>query len=213
MINQLVKLNLKPEYSREFMDRAVEGIQQSIQESGNMEMKLFADKDSSDTYYIYSRWIDNAALENHKLQAYSQKFVEFFDVALSQPPQIMQLTETPGSRQSDINLSEATDSNVTLFVIFKIKTDMRELILRQFNDHTAKTQQEEGNFLFELYSVEGSQDTFVIYEHWENQAALDKHFTLPHFAQTGNVMAKAVIGNLEECMHFVKEIKSNNKKG
>ena len=45
----------------------------------------------------------------------------------------------------------------------------------------APTRQEEGNVNYDLHRSVDDPTVFVIYEGWENQAALDTHFTLPHF--------------------------------
>ena len=43
------------------------------------------------------------------------------------------------------------------------------------------TREEEGNINYDVHRREDDPAVFVIYEGWRSQAALDEHFTLPHF--------------------------------
>ena len=95
-----------------------------------------------------------------------------------------------------------------MFCILKIDTDYKAELLTQFEAHITQTrQQEQGNLLFDLYTVENQEDTLVIYEHWRKESDLwDIHFSQPYVIETAQLMEKAVIGEIKQYMSFVTEL-------
>ncbi|MEI8641776.1 antibiotic biosynthesis monooxygenase [Pseudoalteromonas sp. Hal099] len=80
--------------------------------------------------------------------------------------------------------------------------------MERFATHVTQTRsQEPGNLVFDLYSIENNDDTLVVYEHWRSESALwDIHFKQPYAVKTSELLAQAVVGDMQQYMSFVKEI-------
>lgn len=121
----------------------------------------------------------------------------------------MTLNDTTPSPLHENNPKSANEEDdiFIIFFIFKIKPGYREKILNQFKIHVPNTRaQEAGNIIFDLYTVEGQDDTFAVYEHWRKESDVwDIHFNQPYAVETGKLMNEAVVGELEQYMNFVTE--------
>lgn len=80
-------------------------------------------------------------------------------------------------------------------------------MIAQFEKHITHTKNEAGNILFDLYTVDGSDDELVVYEHWRKESDVwDIHFHQPYAEETGALMEKAVVGDMKQHMNFVTEV-------
>ncbi|MDM8517772.1 antibiotic biosynthesis monooxygenase [Desulfobacterales bacterium HSG16] len=108
--------------------------------------------------------------------------------------EILNLGETrpePDHYSKPVNLD---DDIFTVFSIFKIKKDYHKRLLKQFEKHIAHTRREDGCILFDLYTVDGTDDTLAAYEHWRNASALwDIHSKQPYTVETDALIKEAVI--------------------
>ena len=67
-------------------------------------------------------------------------------------------------------------SKIALFVEFKVEAAHREAIDRELRDHAAKTLAgEEGCVAFEVHTAVDDENTFLLYEVYVDQAALEAH--------------------------------------
>lgn len=206
-INQLVKFTVKPEQLKGFKEVAIESLKGSLKEAGNVEMELYEDENNPNVLYVYSRWEDKEAMAYHNVQPYGKKIKAFAQHALQLPPDVMILEETKPKPNHHLKSIHAKDSVETLFFIFKFKEGYSERLLKQFEEHITNARLEDGNILFDLYAVEGVEDTFVVYEKWRNKSALwDIHFNQPYAKETGALLQEALVGKFEDCLHSIKEI-------
>lgn len=209
MIHQIVKFNVKPEHAEAFKTALIEDKKGAQQETDFVEMKLFVDNDNPNLFFAYERLKDQAALDYHMKQPYTQKVFELLGTVLRSPPEVLSLSETKPVPLYEANLKKANpeDDVFIIFFIFKIKEGYRERLLKQFEKHVSHTRQEPGNLLFDLYTVDGVDDTLAVYEHWRNESAVwDIHFKQPYSDETGALMKEAVVGQMEQYMNFVTEI-------
>ncbi len=205
-MNQLVIFNLKSEKANEFKQAAIKSLHLSLKEDGNLDMKLFIDANNENTLYVYSRWKNKEVYDWHGAQSYTKELQKLAVVSLAGAPKILKLRET--SPYPKYDTQHKNEFKETLFFIFKFKKEYKEKLLKQFENHISNARKEDGNLLFDLYTIEGVDDEFVVYENWKNKSALfDIHFKQPYALETGKLLQEAIEGNIEEYMHFIKEIK------
>lgn len=210
MITQIVKFDVKPEQTEAFKAALLGDKTGAEQEAGCLEMNIFIDSRSPNIFFAYERFQDQDALDLHATQPYTQQILDLIDTALLTPPELMELGETSPAPlyEANPNKPNPDDDLFIIFFIFKIKPEYRERVLKQFETHVACTRkEEEGNILFDLYTIEGQDDTLAVYEHWRKESDVwDIHFKQPYAVETGNLLNEAVPGKLEQYMNFVTEI-------
>lgn len=213
MFNLLAKFTVKPQSVPEFMEASVHSLKESRKEAGNIEMKLFADKKKSNVFYVYSRWDNAVAYEFHKTLPHSKNIANVAKATLVKVPEIMPLGATLPATVRGAKQVNSEDQVETLFFIFKVKNGYRDRIIKRFETHVEKSRTEEGNLLFEFYTIEGDENTFVVYEKWRNPDAVWKvHMNQPYSKLTGSLINEALVGEMEQYLNFVTELEPNNLK-
>lgn len=102
---------------------------------------------------------------------------------------------------------ETSDDVFIILFIFQFHETFRDKLLERFAEHIALTRTEEGCLLFDLYTIDGKDDTLVVYEHWRNESAVwDIHFKQPYSEVTGALLQEAIIGIMKQYMNFVTEL-------
>ncbi|MEZ8271384.1 putative quinol monooxygenase [Vibrio splendidus] len=206
MINQIVKFTVKPTYKDEFQQALLENQLASSQEPGNVEMRIYVDNKDANLFFAYDRWVDQDALNSHLHQPHTTKLIKLTENALVEPAMVLNLGETT---PAPIALKQADegDDKFNIFFIFKLEEEYREALIAQFEEHIKHTRTEAGCLLFDLFTVDGSDDTLVVYEHWRKESDVwDIHFNQPYAKVTGALMEKAVVGDMNQYMNFVTQI-------
>jgi len=206
MLNQIIKFTVKSDYKDAFQAALLEAKKGTQQETGNVEVKQFVDNNNPNVFFEYMRWEDQAAIEHHQTQDYVTNIMNLAQDALECPPTILNLGET---KPAPVPLKKANpeDDVFIIFFIFKFKDGMRQKLLDRFEDHIENTRKEKGNLLFDLFTVNGDENTLAVYEHWRKESDVwDIHFKQPYAEITGALMHEAVIGDMEQYMNFVTEI-------
>lgn len=205
-ITQLVKFTVKPEFNQQFKKAAVSSLNLSLEEEGNVAMKLYSDDNNPNVLYVYSIWKNKEAHTIHGEKSYTKELQAIAKKSLVSKPEIMILGNTKpfpvASKESNIG-----DKEETLFFIFKVKDGYRDQVINQFEKHITNTRKEKGNLFFDLYTVEGDDNTFVVYENWKNASAIwDIHMNQSYAKETGALLNEAIVGKLEAGMNFVSEL-------
>lgn len=209
MITKIVKFEVKAGSSESFRTVLSENKTGAAAEPGSVDMRIFVDRKNPNIFFSYERFTDEAALNAHKEQSYTQKLIDLFDTALVSPPECLNLADTA---PAPIAVNEQKQPNIeddvfVIFFIFKFKDGYRDKLLARFEEHISHTRQEEGNLLFDLYTIDGQDDTLAVYEHWRKESDVwDIHFKQPYSEVTGALMGEAVVGDMEQYMNFAKEI-------
>ncbi|MDR9829255.1 antibiotic biosynthesis monooxygenase [Vibrio sp. FNV 38] len=206
MKNQIIKFNVKPEFTEQFQQALLENQQASRQEVGNVEMRIYVDNQDSHLFFAYDRWTDQSALDSHLEQPHTKKLIALAESALVEPPMVLNLGET---NPAPIALKSADegDEKFNIFFIFKLQPEYRDELLAQFETHINHTRTEAGCLLFDLFTVDGADDTLAVYEHWRKESDVwDIHFNQPYSKVTGALMEKAVVGDMQQYMNFVTQI-------
>lgn len=210
MLTQIVKFDIKAEHVETFKAALLNDQKGASNDDGCLEMRLFQDKKQPGILFAYERFKDISALINHAEQTYSKAVFDLVEQSSQSLPQVMKLSDTAPAPLHENNPKSvnAEDDVFIIFFIFKIKPEYREKLLTQFDTHVTSTRnEEEGNIIFDLYTVDGQNDTLAVYEHWRKESDVwDIHFNQPYAVETGKLMHEAVVGDLEQYMNFVVEI-------
>ncbi|WP_166425360.1 antibiotic biosynthesis monooxygenase [Paraglaciecola sp. 20A4] len=210
MLTQIVKFDVKPKYVETFKQALKLNQLGASNEAGLIEIRLFQGKQAVTKFFAYERWESAEALAEHGLQPYTKEVFSLGDKALNAPVEVMKLNDTTPAplHENNPKYAQPEDDVFSIFFIFKIKPEYRSELLTQFTTHIKHTRKEEpGNIVFDLYTVNGQDDTLVVYEHWRKESDVwDIHFNQPYAVNTGKLMEKAVVGELAQYMHFVTEI-------
>ena len=70
---------------------------------------------------------------------------------------------------------------VIVHAFISVKEDSVQQFLAAVENCIVETRKEPGCHFYTLYSSHEKPSNFVLVEEWESKAALDNHFTLPHF--------------------------------
>lgn len=206
VFTQVIKFNVKPEFKDEFKQTLQINKQGTAQEPGNLAMRIYQDNSDPNTFFAYDRWADKAAAQSHLQQSYTQKLISLIDTVLTEAPQVYNVEDTD---PAPVALLEADpqDPRFNIVFIFKIKPGTCDQLLAQFKEHITHTRTEAGCLLFDLYKVEGDEDTLVVYEHWRKESDVwDIHFNQPYAVETGKLMEACVVGDMQQYMNFVTQI-------
>lgn len=207
MINQIIKFVVKKDCIEIAKNQLLSEKKRIEQQPESSEYRLFIDNNNPQIFFVFVGWKDKSAAEEYNSKPHYQQFLNTLDSSLVSPAEAMTLGATSPGPATEVKQYKEEDDPFTIFFIFKFKPEMRQRLLERFDTHITKTRQEEGNVLFDLYTIEGAPDTLAVYEHWRNESAVwDVHFKQPYSEVTGALMHEAVIGDLEQYMNFVTEI-------
>ena len=207
MINKIVKFDVKPEYTETFKAALLNDKENTKKELGCVEFRVYVDNKNPNLFFTYERFIDKQAFDTHMDQDYVQEIEKLATTSLSSPIEFLSLGET---NPLPIPLKEANkeDAEFVIFFQFKFKDGYRDKLIERFGKHITETRKERGNLLFDLFTIDGQDDTLMVYEHWRKESDVwDIHFKQPYAEITGALMNEAVVGNLEQYMNFVTEVK------
>jgi quinol monooxygenase YgiN len=209
MITQIVKFDIQLDKVETFKSALIADKLGAKNENGCLELRLFQDKKQPNIIFAYERFKNHEALRHHVSQPYTTAVLNLLETSAQSVPLVMELNDTTPNPLHENNSKQPNkeDDVFIIFFIFKIKVGYREKIINQFETHVQSTRaEEEGNIIFDLYTVQGQEDTFVVYEHWRQESDVwDVHFNQPYAIETGKLIHEAVVGDLEQYMNFVKE--------
>lgn len=206
MQNQIIKIKTKPQHAETFKAALIEYKKNTRKETHNVEMRVYVDNKDSNLFFIYERFENKAAVDLHNSQPYTSAFEKQIAGGLEASIDVFKLGETS---PLPVALKDANpeDELFNIFFIFKIKEGVRDRLLKQFGEHINFTRKEEGNLLFDLFTVEEDDNTLVVYEHWRKESDVwDIHFNQPYAKVTGALMEEAVVGDMGQYMNFVTEL-------
>lgn len=92
-LKQLVRFEIKPEFVAEFQQATLQSKVYSLEEAGNIEMKLYIDTKQENTLYVYSVWKNKKVYAWHQEQKYTKSLQALAKKSLLSVPQITELKE------------------------------------------------------------------------------------------------------------------------
>jgi quinol monooxygenase YgiN len=204
-ITMLVTFNVRPDQREVFKKALVADRNEASGEKGNISMYLYEHKDRPNTFFLFERWENRQALDEHFTKKYTKDVLELNKTALVSPMEILYLDDIAPLPSCEIKRPEAADTPVDLIVIFKVKDGMQDIFTRQFQKSIVNSRPEPGNIEFFFHTVPGDNTKFVLYERWRSQAALDFHFAQPYTKELFEVFKTALAGPVEQYLHYVTE--------
>ena len=142
MKSTIVKFTAKPEHRDSFAKTLKEAQEATKKEDGNIEIRVFVSKDDENIFFVYERWADRAAITSHDNEPHTKKLMEVGKTALKTKPDFYFLGDThplPDHSKS----ANPEDEVFIIFFIFKLKSEYREQLIQQFEDHITHTRKEE----------------------------------------------------------------------
>lgn len=204
MLTRIITFDVTPEHTAAFRTAFLEAKAGTEKEAQFEEAKLFVDNSNPNRFFAYERLQDDAEAF-HNAQPYVKQLFEFLETS-NTAVTVRHVTDT--KPVPDHSKTANTEDNVfVIFFIFKIKPEYKDQLVAQFEKHITHTKDEPGNILFDLYTVDGAEDELVVYEHWRKESDVwDIHFHQPYAEETGALMEKAVVGDMNQYMNFVTEV-------
>jgi quinol monooxygenase YgiN len=106
-------------------------------------------------------------------------------------------------------LSAIPAQEVALVVNFKVKPGQVETFKKQWQKSVYWSRPEPGCITFSINQVLNDSLSFVLYEEWESQQALDLHFGQPYTKELFQVFEKTLDRPLAESLVFVTNLYPN----
>ena len=212
-ITILSTFKIKPE-KIELYKKEMLGNQDVVRkEGGTLEMKLFQDKSASGNFFVFGRNAGAASLESHSENVEDRGIAERVGSALVEAPKTLFLINQAPLLTQGVEVYSVEEDDILLFFIFDVKETHRDALLEQLRIHTKLTRQEEGNIRFDFYRLKGSDNTIVLQQQWQNDAAGAFHREQAYTKKTDEMLIDA-IGDLEQHAYFVNQIETTkaNKK-
>jgi quinol monooxygenase YgiN len=206
VVTMLVTFTVKPEQKEAFKDALLEDAKNARTEKGNLTMELYEHKDKATTLFLFERWTNQTALDEHFEKPYTKKVLELNKIALASPMEILYLNDVAPLPSREFKKPLSADTPVDLVVIFKVKDGMQERFIQQFQKSIQNSRPETGNIAFHFHSVNEDKSAFVLYERWRNQAALDFHFAQPYTKELFELFKTALDKPVEESLNFISEL-------
>lgn len=204
LVTLFVKVKAKPGSESKAKSALLADVQGAWTESDNLKMELYRTAAESQTFYLFERWQDQAALENHFAQPYTQAAFDLQQNDLSEAIEMNYLTELfPLENPLE---KEQHRALTTLIVPFETKPGNGDALVALFREFVPLVRKEKGNFEFHFYQVNGYEDRFVLYERWETQGDLDDHNQLPTTAALVDNVGKLLNGTVIGSVLFTKDI-------
>ncbi len=205
-VTMLVTFNVKADQKEAFKNALLADKNGALTEKGNISMELFEHKDKPNTFYLFERWNNQKSLDEHFTKKYASDVLELNKTALTKPMEILYLNDISPLPKNEIKSPLSADSPVDLVVIFKVKDGKQETFINQFKKSIVSSRPEPGNVEFFFHTVPTDNTTFVLYERWRSQAALDSHFAQPYTKELFEMFKSTLQQPIEEYLNFITEI-------
>lgn len=204
MLTRIITFDVTPEHTSAFRTAFLKAKAGTVKEARFEEARLFVDNSNPNRFFAYERLQDDAEAF-HNAQPYVKQLFEFLETS-NTAVMVRNVTDTKPAPDHS-KTANAEDNVFVIFFIFKIKPEYKDQLVAQFEKHITHTKDEPGNILFDLYTVNGAEDELVVYEHWRKESDVwDIHFHQPYAEETGALMEKAVVGDMNQYMNFVTEV-------
>ncbi len=208
MITVLSKFSVKPDYKEVFKKAMLENQELVKQEEGNLEMRLFVEKNDPTSFFVYGRTINQEALNIHSKLVEERGIAGKMVDALQEQPTTWFLGENKPLPDHDSKQANPEDDEVIIFFIFDAKAGYQNKLIAQFEKHVTHTRKEQGNILFDFYTINDTHTKYVVYERWRNEDAVWKtHMSQPYSEETGSLIKEVLVGDMEQYLHLVEEVK------
>jgi quinol monooxygenase YgiN len=180
-VTLFVKVAAKPASAGKARRALLDDVNGARTEAGNYKMELYQANGEADNFYLIERWQNQATLEEHFAQPYTAGAFDLQNGHLTGPIEMNYLTELwPLAKDLQKEIHRPL---TTLIVPFEVKPGNADAFIGFFEAFVPIVREEAGNVEFHFLRINGSDTRFVLYERWENEAALNAHNLLPTTAE------------------------------
>ncbi|MFB9076153.1 putative quinol monooxygenase [Flavobacterium procerum] len=204
-VTLFVKLFVKSESNAKARQALLADVHGAWSEEGNYKMELYDAAEKPNVLYLFERWKNQAALENHFKQPYTVGAFDLQKADLVKPIEMNYLTDLWPLVNETLKKEEHR-ALTTLIVPFEVKPGNGPQIIELFEKFVPLVRQEQGNVEFSFHSVKGSDNLFVLYERWENQQNLEAHNKLETTGELVDSVGKLINGTVLGSVLFVTDI-------
>lgn len=104
-------------------------------------------------------------------------------------------------------LQPSPNGEVTLVVNFDVKPGAEAEFEQVFRRSVTCSRQEPGNILFNVHKVLGTERSYVLYEIWRDEAAVNFHFAQPYTVALFSMFERNLARPLSESgLHFLQDL-------
>ena len=97
----------------------------------------------------------------------------------------------------------ADTEEVIVMLTLQFKPGSAETVLARMVPSIHLTRAEPGCREFQMFEIKGNKDRFVVYERWQNQAALEWHWQQPYTKDTLALFEEHLVESLSETKDVV----------
>lgn len=202
-VTLFVKVTAKAESNQKAKDALLADVNGARTETGNYKMELYEAQGKPDTFYLFERWKDQSALEEHFKQPYTAGAFDLQKSDLTAPIEMNYLTDLWPLKNLE---KESHEALTTLIVPFEVKPGKGPELVALFKEFVPIVRQEQGNVEFHFYSVGGNDNLFILYERWKSQQYLDLHNQWKTTHELVKKVGPLLSGTVMESILFVKDI-------
>jgi quinol monooxygenase YgiN len=205
-IVMLVTFKVKSEMRSTFKQALLDDVSNARQESGCISMVLFEAKDDPGILFLFERWQNQSALDNHFAQPYTKAVLGLAEMALTSPMQILYVEDLVPLPVKDLQSSNVNPEGVDLIVLFEVKEGMDERFKEQFLNSVRHSRPELGCEAFHIHAVRGDDSKFVLYERWRNQEAFNFHLAQPYTQELFDSFGSTLVKPVEDGLIYIREL-------
>jgi quinol monooxygenase YgiN len=204
-ITMFVTIDIKPEYQVTHTKALIDDdVLPARKEEGNLFMRVYQDKQNQNRIYLFEQWKNQDGLNTHFQTPYIEKIVKLNETALQGPFGVLFLKEIfPLSEKKQKKLAE---TSVSSFTLFKVKDNMQENFIEQFESVIQKNRNEAGNLAYQLYAIIGDSTQFLLFQRWEDQKAFDTNQTQTHMKELSRSLQNTLKVPLQNSLLPVTEL-------
>ncbi len=103
-------------------------------------------------------------------------------------------------------MAEDKDGVIVLYTA-KAKAGKEEELREALLSGITSSRHDEGNISYELHEVSGDPGTFIFYEQWISQAALDAHLETPALKKLKEKAPELIEGGFEAGMKLLRKLR------
>jgi quinol monooxygenase YgiN len=188
-VELFVVMPIKEKELSSFLPVLLDNARQSRLEKGNHSFDVFISEQGGPVLYLFERWSDSAALEEHTHKPYFKAVQTRLakdlsgEVVRTHLKPIDKLTD--GGKPKLISNPKETRN---VIVVFKVKADARATFLAALSEVTPPSRSAPGNLAFDLYEDSTDPTTFVLFERWQNVGVHEAHLAKPYVKKLGDVL-------------------------
>lgn len=180
MYHIAVSFDVPVERRDDFIKAAFRDGRDSIaDESGTKRFELIVDEENSNRFYLNEAYEDKAAFDVHREGPHFAAFFATIEGFAEGPTWLID-----GTRLDDREES----SPLVIIASFQARAGCRERLMTELQAMIEPSLAEPGCLGYQPYVDPLNPDGMIIVEEWVDQAALDHHFTTPHFQQVADAL-------------------------